>query len=73
MKKIELLTLKIVCLIICTLIHLGFCYVTYSYCLEVQKTSWQGSFISAGSILVMGEFFIIWLIFGMDILRSNDI
>jgi hypothetical protein len=72
MKNIKMLPLKIIGTIIGTLLVGVFCYVGYSYGVNVQKSSWQGSFIAVGALGLCFEFLVVWIIFGMDILRNGD-
>lgn len=70
MKNIKHLPLKIIGTIVGTLFVAIFCYVGYSYGVNVANYSWQGAFLGIGSLGLLSEFLFLWVLWGMDILRN---
>jgi len=62
--------IKIISSVILTLLLSFMCYVFYSHSINNLSEPWEIAVLSTLTIGVIFEFLIVWLIFGMDIIKS---
>jgi hypothetical protein len=72
MKKIKNLTLKIIATFLGTIFVSWICFLIYSYELNVQNSSWEGAMLMASISWGLQEFLVVWMVFGYDIVSSNE-
>lgn len=71
MNKIKNLRLKIIIVSLGTLFVAWILFLLYNYSINIEKASWEGTMLSISLIGLLGEFLVIWIIFGIDIIRNK--